>query len=345
MRNSNPKNIILNTFENYEPLLRFRRGDDFKEWQKTARIKLIELLGLDCMDKCDLDFMKEEITEFSDFTQIRFSFQSETGYYVPAYIWLPGKANAKLRPMICLQGHSKGMHISLGQAKYDGDDQTISGGDRDFAVSALRNGYCPIVMEQRYMGECGGDEKGPGCCAHGRGNTASAMPSLLLGRCAIGERVWDVSHLIDVIQQYFPQLDSTDISCMGNSGGGTATFYAACIDERIKTAMPSCSVCTYLDSIVNLHHCNCNYIPGIARYFDMGDLGGLIAPRKLVIVAGLQDEIFPIDGVKKSYDLIKALYAECGCRKNLELVTGNGGHRFYADAAYETLKELEKNEG
>jgi hypothetical protein len=213
-------------------------------------------------------------------------------------------------------------------------------GDRNFAQIALKEGFCPVVIEQRYMGECGGDEISPGCCAHGRSSTAYATPSLLLGRCAIGERVWDISRLIDVIIKEFPDIDINNISCMGNSGGGTATFYAACIDERINNVMPSCSVCTYKNSIAALFHCACNYIPSIARYFDMGDLGGLIAPRNLVVVAGKEDDIFPINGVKESMDLIRSLYKHAGSEENAKLVIGDGGHRFYAGISYNALKRL-----
>ena len=61
---------------------------------------------------------------------------------------------------------------------------------------------------------------------------------------------------------------------MGNSGGGTATYYAACLDERISLAMPSCAVCSWDQSIAVKRHCACNYVPYIANYFDMGDMGG-----------------------------------------------------------------------
>ena len=50
------------------------------------------------------------------------------------------------------------------------------------------------------MGEAGRlEEDGGPLCA--RKN--AALPSLLLGRTAIGERVWDVQRLIDVLEKYF----------------------------------------------------------------------------------------------------------------------------------------------
>ena len=122
------------------------------------------------------------------------------------------------------------------------------------------------------------------------------------------------------------------IACLGNSGGGTATYYSACLEERIKTAVPSCSVCSFDASIAAMEHCLCNYVPGIRKYFDMGEMGGLVAPRNLMLVAGIEDDGFPIDGVKKSYETIKELYSQTNGK--CELLVGNQGHRFYPDIAW-----------
>ena len=82
----------------------------------------------------------------------------------------------------------------------------------------------------------------------------ASMTALLLGRTMIGERVWDVSRAIDALEE-FPEIDTSRIGCMGNSGGGTITFYATCLDGRISIAMPSCSICTLRDSIASVDHC------------------------------------------------------------------------------------------
>jgi len=130
------------------------------------------------------------------------------------------------------------------------------------------------------------------------------------------------------------------IAIMGNSGGGTCSFYAACFDERIKIVMPSCSVCTYRDSIVAMHHCACNYIPNIARYFDMCDLSVLIAPRPFIIVAGQEDPIFPIEGVQKTFDVVKKIYKKANAEDNCKLVIGDGGHRFYANPSWNVFRSF-----
>lgn len=318
------------------PLLRYKEGDDFSEWKKAARSKLNELLGLP-FEKCEDRFKVLEKEQKDGYEQTGFEFQSEKGYYVRGYFLAPKKQPVPKPVVICLQGHSTGMHISLGIEKFPGDRENIAGG-RDFAIRAIKEGYPAVVIEQRYMGIAGQTDKGIPNCSKG----FEALPSLLTGRCAIGERVWDVERLIDVIKKYFSgQADTERIICMGNSGGGTTAFYAAAADGRISMAIPSCAVCTYEDSIMAMPHCSCNYIPGIRKYFDMGDIGAMIAPGKIIVVCGKDDPIFPIGGVRKSFDIIKKAYAAQACEKNCRLVVGGEGHRFYPDEAWEAIHEIE----
>ena len=102
-------------------------------------------------------------------------------------------------------------------------------------------------------------------------------------------------------------MDLEDITLVGTSGGGTATYYSACYDERIKTALPTCALSTYRDSIGAMWHCTCNYIPKMAQYFDMGELATLIAPRKLIVCVGEIDPIFPLSGTKEVYSVIEKI--------------------------------------
>ena len=338
IKNFNPEKNIASILKGYTPKMNYDGSVEFSEWQKEARQKLRELLGIDLIEKCEPDFKITEETDCGDHNKIYFTFNSEENYTVPCCLAVPKECKDKLPLMICLQGHSTGMHISLGIPKFEEDEGDIPTGHH--TRFALDNGYCALAIEQRYMGQCGGDSKGPGCIANGRSDTASALTALLLGRCAIGERVFDISRAIDVVCENFDVIDAEDISCIGSSGGGTATFYAACIDERIKQAVPSCSVCTYVDSIAAMFHCPCNYVPSIARYFDMGVLGGLIAPRGLAVIAGEEDPIFPIDGVRKSVAVTKELYKAAGAENKVVLATAKTPHRFSKDTAYEALRKI-----
>jgi hypothetical protein len=88
-------------------------------------------------------------------------------------------------------------------------------------IQAVRAGYTAMVLEQRCFCERKGQE-GTGYfgCHH------TAMGALLLGRTLVGERVWDISRSIDLLET-LPEIDASKIACMGNSGSGTASYYAA----------------------------------------------------------------------------------------------------------------------
>jgi pimeloyl-ACP methyl ester carboxylesterase len=161
------------------------------------------------------------------------------------------------------------------------------------------------------------------------------MAALLLGRTTLAGRVWDVMRAIDMAEEHFSP--GAEYCCMGNSGGGTATWYAAALEPRIARAMPSCAVCSYDGSIAPISHCTCNYVPQIRRWFDMGDLAGLIAPRPLVVVAGAEDGIFPIGATRETFALIRKYYEAAGAPENCRLHVGAEGHRFYAEAWEEIL--------
>ena len=295
------------------------------------------LCGWDKMP--DPDSPPRVVREFAEdgdprFTEMRFSFESEPGFYVPAHLLIPKAASAhsrggRLPVMICLQGHSTGMHISLGRAKFPGDAETIAGG-RDFAVQAVERGYIAVAMEQRGLREL----------KHGQGCLLPASQALLLGRTLLGERIYDIRRLIDALEDGLCDCaDPARVYLMGNSGGGTATWHAAAIEHRLAAVMPSCAFNLYRKSIFAMDHCICNHIPHILEYMEMPDLAMLTAPTPVVIVCGREDGIFPLDGVEEGFETVKAVYAAAGVPDACRLVIGPGGHRFYPDEAWPVFEE------
>ena len=300
-------------------------------WQTRAREKLSELLGMEYFLPCDPCFAEESRTEYEDYTEIRFSFQSEENLFVPCVLWVP-RVRRKNATAICLQGHGRGMHVTLGIYKYP-EEEAKKDGERDFAVQCMREGICALAMDQRNFGERGGDPK-PTCYI-------PSMDALLLGRTTIGGRVRDIQCAIDVLQSAYAEYCADGIYCMGNSGGGTATIYAAALEERISAAIPSCAFCTFADSIGSMHHCACNFVPNIRRYFDMAELAGMIAPRPLVIVSGKEDDIFPLSGAVAEFARVRDIYYAASEKpQNCVHVHGEGGHRFYAKPAWAALHHL-----
>lgn len=267
-----------------------------------------------------------------EYDEIKFEVETEPDFFVPAHMLLPKKRTSgeKFPTVICLQGHTTGMHISLGIKKYPDDN---CGGDRDFALQAVRRGYIAVAVEQRGFGEL---KTGIPCdfMCH-----QAAFECLMSGRTLQGERINDIISIVDSLE-HFESVDTERIGIMGNSGGGTTSYHAAALEPRIKVCMPSCSFCTYEDSILSMVHCACNFVPGISVYMEMPDLAMLIAPRPLIIVNGDKDPIFPLKAANRAFDIVKDIYKAAGAPNNCRHIIGNGEHRFFADDSWPVFDEF-----
>ena len=319
-----------------KPALAFDENGDFAAQKTALREKLRELTGLDRIEAntCPLNIDFEETVECDGYRRIRFTFDSERGATVPVYLLLPNDAPRPLPLAIILQGHSTGVHNSIGIVKYEGDAKP----DKQFGVQAVREGYAALCIEQRAMGETRSPRyPGPGgvhSCSF------TFLSGLAFGRTTIGERVHDVRRALDAMEELaMPEIDLSRIMITGNSGGGTATYYSAALDERIGFAAPSCAFCSYKTSILDILHCTCNFIPSASLWFEMEDLAALIAPRRLMICAGKLDDIFPITGVREAYEGVKRIYKCAGAADACRLLEMPEGHYFCPDLVWGATRE------
>ena len=310
-------------------------GGELIEWQERLRRKLEQLVGDMPKERCPLRPRQLWQRRHPLGTIEKVAFTSEPYADVVAYVCLPQSAKPPYTFMICLQGHSTGMHNSIAVQREDETKPHRVEGDRDFALDCMRRGIAALCIEQRSFGERR-EQKQERVSTHGCHD--ATMHALMLGKTLIGERVYDVDRGID----YLASRGDADMDCigvMGNSGGGTISAFSAALLPRIAFAMPSCYFCTFRDSIMSIYHCMDNYIPGLLQYAEMADIMGLFAPKPVVIVAGEQDDIFPIAATRRAFQNLLAIYEAGGARDHCHLVVGAGGHRFYADDAWPVMME------
>ncbi|MBR2322200.1 MAG: acetylxylan esterase [Clostridia bacterium] len=326
--------------DSQKQLLAYNDQSDFFAWRENLKEKFIELIGVKEIEKnaCPISVEIEEEIEFETYKRIRFTFESEKGSVVPCYLLIPKNTSEKPPLVITLQGHTTGFHNSIGVPKYEEDYVKIE--RNSFAVQAVERGYVALAIEQRAMGERKTNIHEPDkirMCAF------QALTAFELGRTLVGERVWDVSKAIDAMSFFSDLVDLDKIIITGNSGGGTASFYSAIYDKRIKICAPSCAFASYKMSIMKLYHCACNYIPGALKWFDMGDLTALVAPRQLTIFAGEKDIIFPLTSVKSAFDTAEKIYGKVGAKENVKLITHPYGHLWEPELIWQAIAlELEK---
>ena len=284
-------------------------------------------LPKDTFNTSQYEVLSEEETD--TYTITRFSYHVKDDDYAAAYLLKPKHVVPPYPVMICLQGHSPGMYVSIGEVRTAGDKRLIAGG-RDIALQAVEHGWAALAIEQRGFGEKA--TEGATC------NDVS-LRELMKGQPMLGQRVFDIMRGIDFIETQ-DDLDAQLIGSLGNSGGGTATYFAAAVDERIKLAVVSCSFSTYEHSWLKHPHCACGYLPGLLEVADMPDLAELIVPRRLVIVAGKEDYLADIEGVREGFATAQTFYAQHRASENVTLLEGDGGHQFYPDLAWPAIDEF-----
>jgi hypothetical protein len=270
-------------------------------------------------------------------TITKVAFVSEPGAHALAYVCVPRSASPPHRFMICLQGHSTGMHVSVGLSEDEQEFVTPDDGDRAFALECLARGIPALALEQRSLGQR--RERLQARRSFHNDCHDAAMRALMLGRTLLGERVYDVDRAIDYLATR-KDTDTSWIGVMGNSGGGTVATYAGAVLQRVRFVMPSCSFGTLRDSIMTIHHCADNYVPGLYELCDVSDVLGLCAPDPVVVVAGKDDAIFPLRGVRTGFTKLARIYRAAGASDRARLVVGTSGHRFYASEAFEAAAEL-----
>ena len=71
-------------------------------------------------------------------------------------------------------------------------------------------------------------------------------------------------------------------------------------------------------------------------------MAGLIAPKPMVVIAGRNDNTFPLNGVLDAYGTAEKIYEHLGCKQNISLIIGDEGHRFYPELAWSKFMEYVK---
>lgn len=329
------------------PALRFDvAGLSFEEWRDTLRPKLRDVLGLPAAAHTER-LLGARAGEWQEgpggYRWQRVELRTEADLWVPAFFALPAEAAVKeaggrVPVMIAVQGHAKdGMRVSMGIVPPEERERLIADGDRDLALQAVRHGYACLALEMRGFGEL----RLPEDLAKDAVKSCPRLVSLAeqVGRTPIGMRVHDVMAAIDYLQGR-SEVDGGRIVLTGNSGGGAVTLFATALDERIAATVPSCWYGTYAGSMQLVHHCPCNFIPGLSLVCDVSDLAGLAAPRPQLIVNGRFDGNHPLKAAEDAWPWTEEIYEAAGAGGKVRLFVGEGGHRYYAEPVWPWLGQV-----
>ena len=285
-------------------------------WKQDLRGIIHELLGLDRMISCQANPRITEEKQCDGYSRQRVEIDTEPGVTMPLYVLIPDGAQRPLPPLIAAHGHLSGGKVSpAGVTEVPGVAEAILQFNYDYGVKCAQRGYIVFCPDARGMGErreslyAGPESILSRSCDQ---LTNMAVP---LGITVIGMWTWDLMRLLDYIQAR-PECQGQAIGCIGLSGGGLQTLYLASLDDRVACAVVSGYFYGVRDSLLSMCCCDCNYVPHLWEYVDMGDLAALIAPRPLLIETGTRDElngprgvintIEQVDIARSGYELLAA---------------------------------------
>ncbi|MFA9479334.1 alpha/beta hydrolase family protein [Phycisphaerales bacterium AB-hyl4] len=302
-------------------------GSDFKRWQLQARAVLAELVGFDPDRRPAFTTVRLWQRSHCLGHIEKWLLRAEPGIDVPIYWCRPARPHESNPTMICLQGHTTGMHCSIGASQADPFIDEAPPNDRDYALQCLAHGFNALCVEQRGFGERRENCDLKTDCQH------MAMRALLLGRTLVGERVADAQLALRwALQQ--PTVNAHRVGIMGNSAGGTTAMYAAALMDNFWLAVPSCSFGRLRDTWFAGRRCVCGYVPRLLNTLDLPDVLALHAPNPVIVVGGEQDYHAPGKALRPAFADLQTRYAASGAAEACRLVIGPEGHRFYASLAW-----------
>ncbi|MCS6776530.1 MAG: prolyl oligopeptidase family serine peptidase [Chloroherpetonaceae bacterium] len=287
-------------------------------WRRLVpekRRQFLEMMGLEDLPapagRMPVPIIQTGVLQRPGYRIEKLALETRPQLYVTANLYVPDPgtpgATGGLRPAVLyLCGHSEKQKVAF-QAH-----------PRRFAEL----GFVCLLMETIQLGEGKGYHHGT--YREGWWHWISR------GYTPAGVELYNALRAIDYLCQR-PEVDPGRLCVTGISGGGASTWYLAAADERIGAAAPVCGTTTLAshvqDRVID-GHCDCMW--WVNTYlWDLADVGGLIAPRPLLIASADRDEIFPIASIREVHGQLQRLYTLLGAPQNLRLVETPGGHSYH----------------
>jgi len=179
----------------------------------------------------------------------------------------------------------------------------------------------------------------------GRTESSFCKEMLWRGKVPWGMMVYDSLRAVDYLAQR-DDVDTSRIGAIGMSMGSTASVWLAALDERIKVCVDICCL-TDFDALIAENdvdqHGLYYYVPGLLKHFSAAQINALIAPRPHLGLAGDQDCLTPLAGLRRIDGALRDVYAAYGAPEAWRLVIDNTDHFETPRLRAEALAFLEKN--
>ncbi|MHB0879039.1 MAG: alpha/beta hydrolase family protein, partial [Anaerolineae bacterium] len=313
---------------------------DFAAWRSRFAAAYTSFLG-PWPEPVPANVEVTEDEDCGDHRRLKLYYDSSPGITVPAYLLVPkGIAPGERRPgIIACHGHGNGkddiVGIDGGNAERTALIQQLN---YDYARQAVRRGYVVIAPDWLPFGE----RKPPVEWSRvGRDPcNVVGMAWQYYGYTLLAQNVWDGMRAVDILAER-PEVDGSRLAVLGLSYGGTMTTHLAINDPRLKVAVISGYISTVRGDAMTMrgkgNFCGAQHVPQLLAYGDVPEMAGLIAPKPLLVEAGLNDDCFEIGDARRAFGRLEAMYTAAGCADRLGREEFPGGHAWRGVAAWDWL--------
>lgn len=214
----------------------------------------------------------------SDYTVAKVYFESLPGFFVTGNLYRPlgdGPFPAVLSP------HG---HWAYGRL----ENTAINSGPGR-AINLARQGYVVFTYDMVGYND---SQQVP--------HTFSGEREYLWGLSLSGLQLWDSIRALDFLES-LPYVRRDSIGMTGESGGGTQTFLASAVDQRIAVSVPV--------NMISLHMqggCLCENPPGLRLETNNVEIAATIAPRPLLMISATGD--WTAETLELEYPAMRSIY-------------------------------------
>ena len=290
---------------------------DFGEWKSVAKAKVLECMMTPPMKSAGYDMQVIGEERRDGYTARKILFNVNAYSRILAYLLVPdGKGPFPAVNML----HDHGGHLFIGKEKmvrpFDVDTAVVNDADRwveklydgQYAGDYFaRNGYVVFSADAPMWGERGREEgvdrsKYDIICGN----------MMMLGRDLSAFMTYDDISGTDFLAS-LPQVDKDRIGCMGCSMGAYRAWMLAALSDKISAAA---SICWMTTTDVQMSvkdkkreyggFANC--IPALRQWLDYPHIASLACPKPMLFINGTRDHLFPIDGTRSAFNIMRDVW-------------------------------------
>jgi dienelactone hydrolase len=346
---------------------------DINEWRKTARKQLLARLAMPAIDRTP----PVVVTNKYDFDGLHIQelkWQLPYGRPTQGILLKPANAKGPLPGILALHDHGGNKYFGAEKIVRTSEDQhpmLVEHQKRYYegfawANELARRGYVVLVPdafpfasrrvkiadvpERHRQNLKDPDEMHPTTEAIEQYNQWAGMHEHILAKSLFSAGttwpgVWVAEDMkaLDILCEE-KSVDKTRIGCCGLSGGGMRSDFLAGLDDRIGCTVPVGFMTTWNDFALytSFTHTWMIYVPLLPNELDFPEILGLRAPLPALVLNNNEDQLFTLSEMKRSDEILKAIYEKAGARDHYKTSFHAGPHKFDAKMQREAFEWFDR---